>query len=214
LLRHATDEWHEDVALHALDAANPYIDKLPSSEASRVLGRAPTEAEYARILNFYKNRKPDPRRKIPMVDLIEFSIATGRRISEICALRWDQVSADFRSCKFNLDEEEVTLPVDATAVLQRLPKSDSGPVFCKPPGGKVLTALPVDEHSVSTNFRKIVKGTLKIRDVNLDTLRKLTQTRMFDAGQGPNEVSMLTGRKDVTGLAREYREHQEKKRGL
>jgi integrase len=211
MLRHAIDEWHEDVALDALDAANAYIDKLPSREAARAMGRAPTEEECARILNYYKNRKPDPRRKIPMRELIEFSLATGRRISEICALRWDQISTDFHSCQFNADEEEVTLPVDATAVLQRLPKYDIGFVFCKPPGRKQQKAEAVDEHSVSKNFRDVIVK-LKIRGVQLDSLRKLTQIRMFDAGDGPNEVSMLTGRKDVTGLAREYREHQEKKK--
>jgi integrase len=172
---------------------------------SRVRNRIPTNDEISAIKNFLqaKNRRSDLLDVMP--DIIDFSIATGMRISEVCRIRWDDLDELNRIIMIrgrkHPDPEEKEMRdewvplldltgIDALAVILRQSS--------RPGDGRVF---PFNPCSVTSAWQRANRA-LGIRDNRYHDLRRLACTRLFKSGMRLEEVAIVSGHRDWRMLKR------------
>ena len=149
----------------------------------------------------------NPRQKIPMWDLVSFASATGMRLSEILALRWDDLD-EAASMILIRDRKH---PRAKRGNNQRVPLLDGlfrpggdfvNPVeliLRQPDRGPLI--FPFKPNSVSAAFIRACAA-LGIRDLHFHDLRHHACSLMFEAGYQIQEVALVSGHRDWSMLRR------------
>ena len=156
--------------------------------------RRPTAAELEKLRNHWRGR---PRQQIPMIDLVDFAIASGWRLGEICRVEWRDVNTQDRTILIrdrkdprnkHGNTQEVPLLGDAWTIAMRQPNTDK-------------RIFPYAAASVSTAFARACQR-LGIEDLHFHDLRHDGISRMFEAGYQIPEVALCSGHRDWTMLRR------------
>jgi integrase len=189
----------QDVSVRPLKEAMPMIDKLQLAGKSRPRDRRPNVDEYARLHTYFLVQDEDPRSVCKMAVMMEFAVWSCRRISEICRIRWDDVNFE-----------------DRTYLIRDMkdPRMKKGNHFLAPALGKAWDIIlaqpkvgerifPWDPKSAGARWR-ISRDRLGIENLRFHDLRREGICRLFEAGYGPQEVSMVSGHKNWSILARVY----------
>ncbi len=164
---------------------------------SRKRDRRPTTEELDRLHAYFQAGAW--RSTIPMSDIVEFAIATGRRESEITRLLWSDID-----------------PLKQTAVIRDVkhPRKKDGNHKCFPLLGtawKIVEGqarkpgedrvFPYNSESIGTAFTRACKN-LGIKDLRFHDLRHEAASRLFEDGYGIEEVAMVTLHESWTDLKR------------
>ncbi len=137
------------------------------------------------------------RRQIPMRDIIDFAIASTRRLGEIFRLRWDDIDRhamtiivrNMKSPKGSKGNHvTVKLTREALAIIERQPKT----------GDCIFPYNPV---SAQGNFTRACQR-LGIDDLHFHDLRHEGVSRLFEAGYQIHEVAQFSGHLDWATLRR------------
>jgi len=140
--------------------------------------------------------------KLPMRDLINFSVVTAMRVSEVCALRWtdftpgDKPMVWVRNRKHPKHKagNDWNIPLlkigerDAAEIVQRQPRK--GPLI-----------FPHNCRTVSKYFVDAA-AFLEIPNLHHHDLRHEGISRLFEAGYSIPEVSLISGHRDWGQLRR------------
>ena len=195
------------VALMALQGA-----RLTLGHAGRVgrpeeRSRRPTDAELNALFAEWARQ---PRRTIPMVDVVLFAISTAMRLGEIINLKWSDLDEPARTIvirarkhptKKSSNDQQVPLMagparlngdvIDPLAIMLRQPSAAER-------NGRIF---PYAANSVSAAFTRAVTAT-KIGDLHFHDLRHDGASRLFEAGFSIEQVALVTGHRDWNMLRR------------
>lgn len=181
----------------ALAEAKDYLWQTRVVAKSKQRDRRLRPGEEDRILEALRRR--DGRAKIPMVDIVLFALATGRRQEEITRLQWADLERDKGTCLLR----DVKHPTDklgnhrsfrllspGLAIIDRQPR-------LKLRDGKGREAgedpriFPFDAKSVGAAFTRAIK-LLAIDDLHFHDLRHEATSRFFEMGYTIHEVAQFT----------------------
>jgi integrase len=168
---------------------------LGVSTKSRERTRRPTIEEIDNLCRHF--RAKGSRQRVPMVDVIQFAVATAMRLGEIIDLEWaDLNEADrtiiIRNRKHPTEkagnDQEVPLLGEVFDLVKRQPRVDE-------------RIFPIMEGTVSTIFPCACKA-LHIEDLKFHDLRHEGVSRLFEQGYSIEQVALVSGHRDWKMLAR------------
>lgn len=156
--------------------------------------RRPTPCELERLCDWFDAKNT----KLPMRDLIWFSVHSAMRVSEVTRIRWadyDPVAKtviirDRKDPRHKIgNDQEVPLLDEAVEIIERQPARDGEFIF------------PYKQKTICSIFPSATKA-LGIKDLHWHDLRHEGTSRLFERGYQIQEVSMFTGHKEWTHLRR------------
>ncbi|KJG00067.1 tyrosine-type recombinase/integrase [Photobacterium angustum] len=163
--------------------------------------RRPTSEELKRLEHALRQQQNKLRTTIPYADLLEFSILSCMRVSEMCSILWSDIDDKTKSVlvRDRKDPREkignhqmVPLLGSAWDIVQAQPQTDS-------------RIFPYNPKSVSTGFQR-VRNKLGIKDLRYHDMRREGASRLFETGFSIEEVAQVTGHKDLKVLWQVYTE--------
>jgi integrase len=166
---------------------NPTIDvRKPKSPPARSRRLEPDEerdlfAACARCLN-------------PLIEpAVRLALHTGMRRGELLGAQWEHFDPAKRTVYIPTSKNghPRTVPLDASAlaVIDRLPRSDNGPL------------LPLSVEALKLAWKRLVKRA-RISDFHFHDLRHEAISRFFERGLTVPEVALISGHRDVRMLFR------------
>ena len=195
VLKVACGAWGHPVQLDALANGIHMALHLDLVAESTRRDRRPSDDELSRLREQF-----DPttyRGSIPMRDVIDFAIASTRRLGEIFRLRWDDIDRqgmtvivrNMKSPKGSKGNHvAVKLTREALAIIERQPKIDD-------------CIFPYNPVSAQGNFTRACQR-LGIEDLHFHDLRHEGVSRLFEAGYQIHEVAQFSGHMDWATLRR------------
>jgi integrase len=198
VLRIARDLWHYDVPLEPIREARSALALVGRAGKSMRRDRRVTDAEIAKLTKHFRRKQ---QRSIPMADLIEFALASGMRLGEICRIEWK----DYDSIKRIVIIRDRKHPQDKLGNDQRVPLLnatgyDAAAIIARQPRA-APRIFPVYDRSVSDLFRRAVAD-LKLEDLHFHDLRHEAISRLFEAGFRIEQVALVSGHRDWQQLRR------------
>lgn len=198
VLRVARTLWHLDVNLQGALDARSALAKLRMVGKSQRRDRRVTDAEVARLL---KHFKADTATTVPMADLVQFCLASGMRISEVCRITWEDLDKKARTVIVrDRKHPQDRIGNDQTVPLLNATGHNAFKIAMRQPrrGPRVF---PYNSRTVSAYFTDAV-ATLKLPDLHLHDLRHEAITRLFEAGYRIEQVALVSGHRDWAMLKR------------
>jgi len=195
ILKTASAIWKMPVNQTAVSDARARLAHLGVSTKSRERTRRPTASEIEQLCEHF--RAKGSRQRVPMVDVIQFAVATAMRLGEIIGLKWaDLNEADrtiiIRDRKHPTEKEgndqEVPLLGNAFDIVLRQSRV----------GERIF---PITEGTVSTLFPRACNK-LGIDDLKFHDLRHEGVSRLFELGYSIEQVALVSGHRDWKMLAR------------
>lgn len=187
------------VSVRPIVEAHPMLQKLNLVGKSRPRDMRPSPEQFELLHAYFAVQDQDPRSVCKMVVMMDFAVASCRRISEICRIRWDDVNHE-----------------DRTYLIRDMkdPRQKVGNHFLAPALGKAWDIIvaqpklderifPWDPKSAGARWR-ISRDRLGIENLRFHDLRREGICRLFELGYGPQEVACVTGHKNWSILARVY----------
>lgn len=179
----------------------PVLHSMGLIGRSERRSRRPTDSELEKLRAGLQRRQEYRAASIPLVDILDFSILSCMRISEVCAIRWDDIDEQARAVLVRNRKDPrkkagnhmwVPLLGAAWAIVQRQPR-DSELIF------------PHNSRSVTVAFQR-VRNALGIQDLRYHDLRREGASRLFEAGYSIEEVAQVTGHRSLNLLWQVYTE--------
>ncbi|WON77850.1 site-specific integrase [Serratia sp. UGAL515B_01] len=186
---------------------NPAKDARPSALSMGLIGksqrrsRRPASEELELIFAALRERSASRYSTIPYEDILNFSILSCMRISEVCRIRWDDVDKEQRAVLVRDRKDPrkkvgnhmmVPLLGEAWEIVQRQPKNNE-------------LVFPYNSKSVGSGFSR-VRDRLGIKDLRYHDMRREAASRLFEAGFSIEEVAQVTGHRNLNILWQVYTE--------
>ena len=175
----------------------PTLLRMGLVERSGVRNRRPTDIEIRKLLEGFRKREKQRGNLIPMVDLVEFLLASAFRLGEVCDILWSDyddaqgtVLVRDRKHPRQKHDDLVTLPRDALEIIRRQPKTHT-------------RIFPYESRSVSTAFTRTAKS-VGVENLRLHDLRREGISRLLEKGLLPHEVATISGHRDLKVLNLHY----------
>lgn len=197
LLETARAHWDIPVNMEAVDDARLILRREGAVGHSQERDRRPTQDELDALAAYWL--RPAVRREMqaPMWDIVRFAIASGMRLSEITAIRWEDINETDRTIVIRDrkhptqklgNNQTVPLLGEAWRIVQGQPRTDA-------------RIFPHKPESISTNFTRAVLRT-RIEDLHFHDLRHHAISLLFEAGYQVQEVALVSGHRDWKQLKR------------
>lgn len=194
--------WKVDVTTKPLDDALPMLQKWNLIGKSRPRTQRPTEEQLVQLTEYFRKQNQHWRTRIPMDVVTEFQVASSRRISETCRIRWDDLDHEnhcvlVRDMKDPKKKEgnhrKVFLPPRAWAIIMAQPRIDGEPRI-----------FPYNPKSASGRYT-LAKKALGIKNLRLHDNRRECATRLIEQeGYSIPEAMLVTGHVSAATLTRVY----------
>ncbi len=194
-LKIARSIWKMPVDLSVVADARAHLKYLGVSTKSKSRKRRPTLLELEHIKEHF--REKGSRQRVPIVEIIDFAVASAMRLGEIIALKWADLNEADRTIiirdrkdpqEKEGNDQEVPLLGDAFIIATRQPRRSE-------------RIFPVTEGTVSTIFPRACNK-LAIEDLTFHDLRHEGISRLFEQGYTIEQVALVSGHKDWKMLAR------------
>lgn len=195
VLKVARGAWGHPVSLDALASGIHMSLHLELVAESTRRERRPTDEELNQLRNWFEHSRT--RRQIPMGDVVDFAMASTRRLGEIFRLRWEDIdrhamTAVVRNMKSPKGSKgnhvTVKLTRDALRIIDRQPRTDD-------------RIFPFNSATAQGNFTRACER-LGIEDLHFHDLRHEGVSRLFEAGYQIHEVAQFSGHMDWATLRR------------
>ena len=176
-----------------------FREALPALKAQNLISkskkrnRKATNDEMDKIISYIKSRPKN--RKIPTDQIVEFAYESCMRISEVCALKWDNINYDKRLIFI----EERKDPSNKHTNDQDVPLTSRALEIIKSQSKNGELIFPYNSKSVSTAFQR-ARDALGIKNLRLHDLRRTGLTRLINAGLSEFEARQVSGHKDLKSL--------------
>jgi integrase len=198
VLRTARTLWNLDVALLAALDARTALQKIRLVGKSLHRERRVSDAELKRLVAYFKKRLSS----IPMMDILQFCLASGMRISEVCRLEWNDfdetaktvVIRDRKHPQDKIGNDQLVPLLDATGY-------DAYKIAKRQKRRKGPRIFPYSAPTISTYVTRAAAA-LGLDDLHLHDLRHEAISRLFEAGYAIQEVALVSGHRDWQMLRR------------
>ncbi len=197
VLRVARSLWHWDVPLVAATEARTALSQVGLVTKSDERDRRVTDAEITALCAYFDIRQT----AIPLRDIVQFCVATGMRISEVCRLAWDDLNeADKTIVIRDRKHPRQKLGNDMTVPLLDATRFDAFEIVMRQPrdGARIF---PYNSKTIGSYFTRAVRR-LGLRDLHLHDLRHEAISRLFEAGYRIEQVALVSGHRDWAMLRR------------
>lgn len=193
--------WGYNINDDLFDKALPTLHHLNLIGKSNRRTRRPTGEEIELLIIGLRKREKHLTSKIPFVDILNFSILSCMRISEVCAILWADLDIENKSVivrnrkdprKKSGNHMVVPLLGGAFEIIENQEKN-VGRIF------------PFNSRSVTAGFQR-VRNELKIEDLRYHDLRLEGASRLFEKGYAIDEVAQVTGHRNINTLWQVYTE--------
>jgi integrase len=199
VLATARDLWHIDAPHAAAEAVRKSLTRHGMISISRERDRRVTDAEIEQIIAHLEQMAT----KLPMRDLIEFSVVTALRVSEVCALRWADLTPGPQPMIWvrNRKHPKKKIGNDMQIPLLKVSGRDAYEILNRQP----RTGPLVFPYNCRTVSKYVVDAALFLEIPNLHhhDLRHEGISRMFEAGYSIPQVALVSGHRDW-GMLRRY----------
>ena len=200
VFKYASSAWDECEnvanAVAAIEAARPFLVKHQLVGKSTPRKRRPTDEEIERLLNYYSGRR---RQKIPMPELIAFSLISSRRISEICRITWGDVDFENKvywvrdlkhpTKKKGNDKRFILFP-EIEVIIRRQPRQGTD---------EKERVFPYNSKSASASYYEAKKA-LGIEGLRFHDNRRDAISKWLVRGMRPEEVRVCVSGHDTTRI--------------
>ena len=193
VLRHAMEVWEMDeVTLVAWQRAKTQMDKQGIVGKSAPRDRRPTPEEETQLRAHFTKQNEGRYSETDMVDVFDFQLASGRRISETCRMRVKDVDQEKRlAWVYNLKNPkgkgyhaQYPLLGKAWEIVKRRIDAMSNPH----PEARVF---PYNAKTCSQRFT-LAKKALGIENLRLHDSRREALSRLFEAGYSVPQVQKVS----------------------
>ena len=193
--------WRYDINDAAFEEALPTLHHLNLVGKSNRRTRRPTSVELEKLEAGLKKRESAGLSTIPFVDILNFSILSCMRISEVCKIQWEDLDRENKSVvvKDRKDPRKksgnnmlVPLIGGAFELITKQPEKDE-------------RIFPYNSRSVTAGFQR-VRDSLGIEDLRYHDLRREGASRLFEKGYAIDEVAQVTGHRNINTLWQVYTE--------
>lgn len=184
--------WKYPLDNGELAKAKAVLKSLGVVKKSKERTRRPTMEELEKLLKYFSELYEG---KLPMVTLIVFSLFSGRRQSETCGLRWEDLEPGrilVRQMKDPENKETNDVWTVLTPEARRI-------IDAQPRDGDLI--FPYKPGSISATFSRAVKF-LQIPDLRFHDLRHETASWLAEMGWVVQQVAAVTGHKTWQSLER------------
>lgn len=188
----ATLKWaHRRGTLLPIEAVSLAMETLWEDEIlarSKERNRRPQVAELDLILTALANNS---RQELPVAILVVFAIYSGRRVGEICRLRWDDLQEEksqilVRDMKHPRKKKGnnvwCKLPPEALAIIQAMPRVSE-------------RVFPFSAKSIGTAYRRH-RDKVGVVDLRFHDFRHEAVSRLFEMGKTASFVAKISGHKN------------------
>jgi integrase len=201
VLRSAKALYEIDVNTSSIVEAMPTLRILGLIGKSNIRTRRPSKVEIKKLKNGLTTRQDHTYSTIPFTDILDFSILSCMRISEVCSIVWDDLNT----------EESWVWVRNRKDPRKKIGNHMKVPLL----GGALKIALrqkrdkkdnrifPYNPRSITAGFQR-VRNELKIQDLRYHDLRREGASRLFELGYSVDQVAQVTGHKDLNTLWRIY----------
>ncbi|MBU2871423.1 site-specific integrase [Colwellia sp. E2M01] len=166
--------------------------------------KSPTEDQLSLMKEGLRKRQNHPSASTPYLDILDISLLTAMRISEITSIRWEDFNYEKKTLRIrnrkspsNKMGNDSIIPLigDAPEILKRQPRSKD--VI------KSDLIFPHESKTVTAGWQKVRKS-LNIVDVRYHDIRRYAATNLILAGLPINLVSIITGHRNINILHNIY----------
>lgn len=187
-LKTARAAWGYQIDLQELEDATLHCRNLRLVGRSEERDRRPSPDELAALREYFA--RPDGRRSFDMNSIVDFAIASSRRLSEITRLTWDDYDAEKRVCKLlgkkdprNRNKRKkipFKLTPEAAAIIDAQPRVEGEDRI-----------FPYESSTIRARWERACKK-LGIEDLHFHDLRHEATSRLFERGYQIHEVAQFT----------------------
>ena len=201
VLRSAKALYDVDINEAIIIEVMPTLRILGLVDKGKIRTRRPSDLELEKLKKGLAQRQCHISSFIPFVDILDFSILSCMRISEVCSIVWDDLNEEeswvwVRNRKDPRkkvgNHMKVPLLAEALSIVLRQQRHKQDPRI-----------FPYNPKSVSTGFQEI-RNSMGICDLRYHDLRREGASRLFEKGYSIVEVAQVTGHKDLNALWRIY----------
>lgn len=190
-----------DVDDQVIREVTPVLHNMGLIARSERRSRRPTTLELEQLREGLRKRMSHRSSTIPLVDILDFSIYSCMRISEVCSILWSDIDQQQKAVLVRDRKDPrkkagnhmwVPLLGEAWQIVQRQPRIDE-------------RVFPYEKTSVTAAFQR-VRNALGIKDLRYHDLRREGASRLFEAGYAIEEVAQVTGHRSLNLLWQVYTE--------
>ena len=199
ILKHAIDVMDINIDLQPVKSVKKQLASIGATGKADERDRRPTNNEISMLMELFE---VSTFSKIPMSRIVNFAIATGMRLGEICRIEWQDFKPNesqllIRERKHPSKKRNHLIPlvrngsIDPVAILLEQKEHTTGQssVFPYPPA------------SVSNSFRRACRK-LNIHDLRFHDLRHEGISRLFEHGFQVQHIMLISGHSDLKQLSR------------
>lgn len=190
ILRTAAAAWKMPVDINEFESAKLLMRSKRLIARPDKRERRPTEAELERLRAYFqRSQRIRPSAIIPMEDIMDFAIASSRRLAEIMRLQWSDLDEKASTCwvrdakhprKKKGNHKRFKLTHAGLEIIERQPQAQGeGRIF------------PYHGPSIGTRWRTACMA-CDIEDLRFHDLRHEATSRLFEAGYEIVEVQQFT----------------------
>lgn len=189
-----------DTSYH--DEAIPVLINQKLIGRSKVRDRRPTREELKLMEERLIKRSQHRAAKIPFGDILQISLLTAMRVSEITNLKWTDLDHQNKTIVIRNrkdprqkqgNDSEIPLLGGAYEIIARQPKDPENP--------KLI--FPYNSRSITAGWQRVRKE-LGIENLRYHDLRREAASRLAEMGLPINIVARITGHKNINILHNIY----------
>jgi integrase len=200
-LKMARIMWGVPASLAPIEEATPLLSKLNLIGKSTPRDRRPNKEELETLLAYFREQDRHANAEIPMAIITEFQVASGRRISETCRLRWEDINYEEKTILVrDLKDPKRKKGTGNHAVAPLLGRAWEI-IMAQP---KVSDRIfPYSSKSCSARYT-LAKRRLGIKNLRLHDSRREAISRLLEQGYSVPEAMLVSLHKNPTIMLRTY----------
>ena len=162
--------------------------------------RRPTQEELDRLIEYFEVTQP--KRDIPLGDIVRFAVGTGLRLGEIARLRWKELNEENKTIWIrDRKDPRQKKGKDSEIALVWQTGYDTFEILMKQKGKDSEFVFPCNAGTISSVFPRAVKK-LGIEDLHFHDLRHEFCSRMVEYGWSIPKIQVNSGHKDLRSMQR------------
>lgn len=195
VMKKAKPVFNIDANVLIFDEAFTLLSDMELIGKSEKRTRRPTDSELDQLKAALAKREEHHANTIPLTNILDFSILSCMRISEVCGLRWEDLNQAHKTILVR-DRKDPRKKQGNHMIVPLL--GGSFDIVMKQNKEKELI-FPYNPRSVSAAFQR-VRNKLNIDDLRYHDLRREGASRLFEKGYTIEEVAQVTGHRNLNTL--------------
>jgi integrase len=166
--------------------------------------KSPTEDQLSLMREGLRKRQSHPSASTPYLDILDISLLTAMRISEITSIRWEDFNYEKKTLRIR-NRKSPSNKMGNDSIIPLI--GDASEIFKRQPRSKDIIKseliFPHESKTVTAGWQKVRKS-LNIVDVRYHDIRRYAATNLILAGLPINLVSIITGHRNINILHNIY----------